>query len=201
MYRKIFKRLLDVSVSLLLLILLAPLLLALIFLLFIFNKGTPFFFQGRPGYKEKKMFIIKFKTMNEKKGKDGNLLSDTARLTKIGKILRKTSLDELPQLINVLKGDMSLIGPRPLLFKYIDLYSAEQRRRHDIKPGITGLAQVNGRNGISWKKKFEYDIYYVNNNSFWLDLKITWLTIMKVIKMDGVNQTNLRPMKPFNGDN
>lgn len=201
MYSKIIKRLLDVTISLGLLVMLSPVFIILTFLLLLLNKGTPFFFQDRPGFKEKKILIIKFKTMNEKKGKDGNLLSDRERLTKFGQILRKTSLDELPQLINVLKGDMSLIGPRPLLFKYIDLYSTEQRRRHDVKPGITGLAQVNGRNGISWEKKFEYDLYYVNNNSFWLDLKITWLTILKVIKMDDVNQTDLRPMEPFNGKN
>ena len=139
--------------------------------------------------------------MTDQKDSDGNLLPDNLRITKLGKIVRKLSIDELPQLVNVIKGDMSIIGPRPLLFAYIPLYSNEQLRRHDVRPGITGWAQVNGRNAISWKKKFELDLYYVNNVSFMLDLKIIWLTIIKVIQSDGVNQSIERPMNPFNGNN
>jgi len=183
------------------LILVSPVLVCLIILLFLQNKGTPFFFQERPGKNQKSFKIIKLKTMTDAKDQEGNLLPDNLRLTKLGRIMRKLSLDELPQLINVLKGDMSLVGPRPLLFKYIPLFSKEQLKRHQVRPGITGWAQVNGRNSISWTKKFELDVYYVNNVSFLLDIKILWLTALKVIKKEGVNQTEDRPMQPFNGTN
>ena len=195
------KRIFDFCASILILVLLSPVLIIMTFLLYINNKGAPFFFQDRPGHLEKKIRIIKFKTMSEEKDKNGILLSDNERLTKLGAFIRKTSLDELPQLLNVLIGDMSLVGPRPLLFKYLPLYSKVQKRRHEVKPGITGWAQVNGRNTISWNKKFEYDVYYVNNISFLLDLKILWMTITKVIKKEGVNQSDSRPMQPFNGKN
>jgi lipopolysaccharide/colanic/teichoic acid biosynthesis glycosyltransferase len=145
--------------------------------------------------------IIKFKTMNDKRDVNGNLLPDNERITFLGKWIRKLSIDELPQLINVLKGDMSMIGPRPLLFKYIPLYSEFQNRRHEVRPGITGWAQVNGRNSISWTRKFELDVEYVDNISFLLDLKIFWLTILKILKTEGVNQSESRPMMPFDGKN
>ncbi len=150
---------------------------------------------------EKKIRIIKFKSMTDEKDNLGNLLPDFKRTTHFGNFIRKTSIDELPQFINVLKGDMSLIGPRPLLFKYIPLYSNRQKKRHLVKPGITGWAQVNGRNSISWTEKFELDVYYVENVSFMLDIKIMWLTFLKVIMSEGVNQSNERPMMPFNGNN
>ncbi len=201
MYQKIIKRSIDFLASFILLIIVSPILVLITLVLFFANKGTPFFFQDRPGFLDQKIRIIKFKTMNDKRDKGGALLSDVERLTKIGSFIRKTSLDELPQFINVLKGDMSLIGPRPLLFKYLPLYSKEQGRRHQVKPGITGWAQVNGRNSISWNKKFEFDVFYVDNCSLLLDLKIIGLTIFKVIKTEGVNQTKERPMQPFNGNN
>lgn len=201
MYNKLIKRLLDFICAFALLILMSPILLLLIILLFISYKGIPFFFQDRPGMKEKKIRIIKFKSMTNEKDKFGNLLPDNKRITKLGSFIRKTSLDETPQLFNVLIGEMSLVGPRPLLFKYIPLYSKEQKRRHDVKPGITGWAQVNGRNAISWTKKFELDVYYVDHISFVLDAKILWLTLVKVMKQEGVNQTDERPMEPFNGSN
>lgn len=165
------------------------------------NSGKAFFFQERPGRNQKAFKIIKFKTMNDKRDAFGNLLPDVQRMTAVGKWIRKLSIDELPQLVNVIKGDMSLIGPRPLLFKYLPLYSAEQNRRHEVRPGITGWAQVNGRNSISWTKKFELDVYYVNHLSFWLDFKIFWLTILKILKREGINQSEARPMQPFNGSN
>ena len=183
------------------LVLLSPGLIIVIILLALVNKGKPFFFQDRPGYKERRIRIIKFKSMNDKTDDNGRLLPDNIRLTLVGKFLRLTSLDELPQLVNVLKGDMSLIGPRPLLFKYLSLYSEEQKRRHEVKPGITGLAQVNGRNAISWKKKFEYDVYYVDHLSLYLDLQIILKTIRKILIREGVNQSDDRPMRPFNGTN
>ena len=170
-------------------------------ILIISNNGYAFYFQNRPGLNGEIFRIIKFKTMNDKKDSDGNLLSDASRLTKIGQFVRKTSLDELPQLINVLKGDMSLIGPRPLLPEYLPLYNESQRRRHEVKPGITGWAQVNGRNSISWTKKFELDVYYVDHVSFIFDLQILWKTFIKVIKTEGVNQSDIRPMQPFDGTN
>lgn len=169
--------------------------------LFIQNKGSVFFFQERPGLHKQPFKIIKFKTMTDERDAKGNLLPDIERITKFGGWVRKLSIDELPQLINVLKGDMSLIGPRPLLFKYIPLYSREQLRRHEVRPGITGWAQVNGRNSISWTRKFELDIEYVNNISLALDIKIFFLTIKKIIIKEGVNQTENQPMFPFDGTN
>jgi lipopolysaccharide/colanic/teichoic acid biosynthesis glycosyltransferase len=196
-----FKRLIDFVAALIGLILLSPFILIIALVLAYVNKGKPFFFQQRPGKDEKPIFIIKFKSMTDEKDADGKLLPDAKRITKAGAFIRKYSLDELPQLINVLKGDMSLVGPRPLLYKYIPLYSEEQRRRHKVRPGITGWAQVNGRNSISWTEKFKLDIYYVEHLSFLFDLKILVLTVLKVIKKEGVNQTEERPMLPFNGYN
>lgn len=201
MYKGVFKRLIDIIVSLCVIIILSPIILIVTVILFIANDGKPFFFQARPGKNEKQIKIFKFRSMNEKKDAQGNLLPDNQRLTKVGKFIRKTSIDELPQLFNVLIGDMSLVGPRPLLFKYIPLYSEEQRRRHNVRPGITGLAQVKGRNSISWAKKFSYDVEYVDNISFALDMKILWWTFLKVVKQEGVNQSADRPMQPFNGNN
>ena len=169
MYKLVIKSIIDFCVSLVVLIVLFPILFGVIVLLFIANDGKPFFFQLRPGKNERIFKIIKFKTMNDEKDSDGNLLPDAYRLSKIGQLVRKTSLDELPQLINVLKGDMSLIGPRPLLPEYLPLYNEIQRRRHEVKPGITGWAQVNGRNAISWQQKFEYDVWYIDHFTFLLD--------------------------------
>ena len=201
MYQFFLKRLLDFTISLIVLIVLSPVILATCLILLYVNKGRPFFFQDRPGMNEMKIRIIKFKSMTDEKDSSGNLLPDVERMTAFGNFIRKSSIDELPQLINVLKGDMSLVGPRPLLFKYIPLYSAEQCKRHNVKPGITGWAQVNGRNSISWTEKFNLDVYYVENISLMLDVKILWLTFLKVIKSEGVNQTEDRPMLPFNGTN
>mgnify|MGYP000190829595 CR=1 FL=1 len=200
MYKKIFKPLFDFTVSLILVLIISPVILVLTFLLFMANRGKPFFFQDRPGKNEKKITIIKFKSMNDRCDKNGNLLPDAERLTKVGGLVRKYSLDELPQLFSVLKGDMSLVGPRPLLFKYLPLYNDTQRRRHDVKPGITGWAQINGRNSLSWPKKFQHDVYYVENMSFAFDIKILWRTFYKVIKSEGINQSAGRPMKPFTGE-
>jgi lipopolysaccharide/colanic/teichoic acid biosynthesis glycosyltransferase len=201
MYRNFFKPLIDVSAALIALLLLSPVFLVITCILFIVNKGKPFFLQERPGLHERPFRVIKFKTMNDKKDAQGQLLPNHLRTTPVGAFLRATSLDEIPQLINVLKGDMSLIGPRPLLFKYIPLYSPEQRRRHSLKPGITGWAQVNGRNAISWAKKFEYDIYYIDNCSLTLDIRILWLTFLKVLKREGVNVSATVIVEPFNGSN
>lgn len=201
MYKRIGKPVLDFLFSLTGIILLFPLLLLVSIALAIQNRGTPFFSQIRPGKNQKPFKILKFKTMTDAKDATGELLPDVQRITKLGGIIRKLSIDELPQLFNVLKGDMSLIGPRPLLFKYMSLYSKEQLRRHEVKPGITGLAQVNGRNSISWTKKFGMDIEYIDNLSFALDVKVLYLTIVKVIKKEGVNQNSDRPMLPFNGKN
>ncbi|MFY8021862.1 MAG: sugar transferase [Bacteroidia bacterium] len=201
MYRFFFKRFIDFFLSLIILILVSPIILVFIVILYVVNEGEPFFFQERPGFKEKSFKVIKFRSMNNKKDENGVLLPDNIRLTPMGKLVRQTSIDELPQLINVLKGDMSLVGPRPLLFKYIPLYSEEQKRRHDVRPGITGLAQVSGRNSISWTEKFSHDVYYVDNLSFLLDIKILFLTLKKVLVSEGVNQSEDRPMLPFNGKN
>jgi undecaprenyl phosphate N,N'-diacetylbacillosamine 1-phosphate transferase len=195
------KRFFDFTVSMLLLIVTLPVTAVVAALLAVQNGGSIFFYQRRPGYKEKPFHIVKFKTMTDEIDEEGNLLPDKERITLFGSWVRKLSLDELPQLINVLKGDMSLIGPRPLLFKYIPLYSEDQKRRHDVKPGITGWAQVNGRNSISWAKKFELDLYYVENVSFILDYRIFWLTILKILKRDGVNQSEDKTMAPFDGTN
>lgn len=165
------------------------------------NGGSPFFTQTRPGKDGKLFKVIKFKTMNERTDSRGNLLPDDIRLTKVGRFVRKTSLDEIPQLINVIKGDMSLIGPRPLLVEYLDLYTAEQRRRHAVRPGITGWAQVNGRNTISWAEKFRYDLYYVDNLSFALDVRIFFITILKVFKAEGISGRGVATAEKFNGEN
>ncbi len=200
MYFK-FKRFLDIIISIIVLFIVSPLLVLTSLLLFFNNNGTPFFVQIRPGKYNKLFSIIKFKTMNDKKDDNGNLLSDDKRLTKLGKLIRKLSIDELPQLINVLKGEMSLIGPRPLLVEYLSIYNETQMQRHNVRPGITGWAQTNGRNAISWKRKFELDLYYVNNVSLLLDLKIVLLTIKKVIKREGINSDENTTMLKFDGTN
>ncbi|WP_298999898.1 sugar transferase [uncultured Tenacibaculum sp.] len=201
MYSLFFKRVLDFLFSLIGLLVFSPVFVIVYILLSIANQGKPFFFQKRPGKNERFFSIIKFKTMNDKKDSEGNLLPDKDRLTKIGVFVRKTSLDEIPQLINVLKGDMSLIGPRPLLPEYLELYNMEQKKRHNVKPGITGWAQINGRNDVSWKKKFELDVWYVNNLSFMLDLTIFFKTFVKVLKSEGVNKTGSVTTEYFNGNN
>ncbi len=201
MYKRYFKRPVDFTGAFFVLILTSPFFIVTLIFLFFQNSGKPFFFQERPGKNQMPFFIIKFKTMNDNRDEKGQLLPDVQRMTFLGKWVRKLSLDELPQLINVLKGDMSLIGPRPLLIKYLSLYSKEQNRRHEVRPGITGWAQVNGRNTISWSRKFELDVYYVDHLTFILDFKIFWLTIMKILKREGVNQSEARPMQPFNGNN
>lgn len=201
LYTQIFKRPVDILMALFVLLISSPLFLITWIILFIQNGGKAFFIQERPGKHQKPFQIIKFKTMNDKKDRHGNLLSDVDRLTPFGRTVRMLSLDELPQLFNVLNGEMSMIGPRPLLYKYILLYSKEQNRRHEIRPGITGWAQVNGRNSISWTRKFKLDLYYVDHLSFALDFKILVLTIKKVLVREGINQTEDRPMEPFNGKN
>lgn len=201
MYKDFFKRVIDFCWALIAFLLLSPLFLLVMVGLAFANEGKPFFFQKRPGKNGKIFSIIKFKTMNDKKDAKGNLLSDIERLTPIGAFVRKTSLDEIPQLINVLKGDMSLIGPRPLLPKYLSLYNDFQSRRHEVRPGITGWAQVNGRNSISWAKKFEYDIWYVDNLSLVLDIRICFLTLKKVFFREGINQDGQATTEPFNGNN
>jgi len=200
MYKLLFKRVIDIIISLCILTILSPIFLIVFLLLTLANNGKAFFVQKRPGKGEKIFKIIKFKSMNDKKGNDGELLPDEDRITLVGKIVRKTSLDEIPQLLNVLIGDMSLIGPRPLLVSYLPLYSQEQSKRHQIRPGITGWAQVNGRNTISWKKKFEYDVWYVNHISFLLDMKILWMTFLKVLKRDGISSDTNATMETFTGN-
>ncbi|MDL2241529.1 sugar transferase [Bacteroidales bacterium OttesenSCG-928-L03] len=200
MYKSFFKRFFDFSLSLIGLLILSPLFLLVTIFLFFANQGKPFFFQQRPGKNEGIFKIIKFKTMNDKKDTDGNLLPDNVRLTKIGRFVRKTSLDEIPQLLNVLKGDMSLIGPRPLLVEYLPLYNETQTRRHEVRPGITGWAQVNGRNAISWKQKFEYDVWYVDHISLGLDIKVLHLTVLKVFKSEGINSGTKETMSKFTGN-
>lgn len=201
MYKSFFKRILDFTVSFISIIVFSPIFMLVALLLLLNNKGSVFFFQKRPGKNEQIFKVVKFKTMTDKKDKNGNLLPDADRLTKFGKFVRKTSLDELPQLINVLKGDMSLIGPRPLLPEYLPLYNNTQKRRHLVKPGITGWAQVNGRNAISWKKKFEYDVWYVDNISFKLDIKIILKTILKVLISKDINTSGQATTLPFKGNN
>lgn len=200
MYKKGFKRLIDVTAAVLVLIFFSPLFIG-VYLLLMLSQNSAFFTQDRPGKNGKVFKLIKFKTMSDKRDAQGNLLPDAERLTKVGQWVRSTSLDELPQLINVLKGDMSLIGPRPLLIKYLPLYSETQKRRHEVKPGITGWAQVNGRNAISWNKKFEYDVWYVDHLSFLLDCKIVWRTIKKVIIREGISSDTSVTMEPFKGNN
>jgi undecaprenyl phosphate N,N'-diacetylbacillosamine 1-phosphate transferase len=199
MYLLFVKRLIDFFLSFIAFILVFPCFIIITFLLLFSNKGKPFFLQKRPGKNEKLFSIIKFKTMNDVKNKNGELLPFDQRITKVGAFIRKYSLDEIPQLINVFKGDMSLIGPRPLLIEYLPLYSEKQKQRHNVRPGITGWAQVNGRNTILWVRKFEYDIWYVENISFMLDLKILFLTIKKVIIKEGVNLSETLNMTTFSG--
>ncbi len=200
MYNSSFKRIFDFIISFVGLIVLSPIFLFVMIALTITHNGKPFFFQERPGKNEKIFSIIKFKTMNDKKDAGGNLLLDAKRLTPIGAFVRKTSLDEIPQLINVLKGDMSLIGPRPLLIQYLPLYNEQQKRRHDVRPGITGWAQVNGRNAISWTQKFEYDVWYVDNVSLTLDFKIALKTIQKIFKREGISSDTSVTMEAFKGN-
>lgn len=201
MYVKFIKPFFDFIVSLIAFVILSPLFVIFMILLAISNNGKPFFFQTRPGLNGELFRIIKFKTMTDEKDDHGQLLPDSERLTLTGKIVRKTSIDEIPQLINVIKGDMSIVGPRPLLPQYLDLYSTEQFRRHEVRPGITGWAQVNGRNAISWTKKFDLDIWYVKNISFWLDLQILLKTVKKVVVSEGINAENVATTEPFNGNN
>jgi len=199
MYKNFFKIIFDFLACFIGLVILAPVFIIVTIGLFFANQGKPFFIQPRPGKNGKIFKIIKFKTMNDKRDALGNLLSDAERLTKIGSFVRKTSLDEIPQLLNVIKGDMSLIGPRPLLVQYLHLYSDFQSRRHEVKPGITGWAQVNGRNAISWDKKFELDVWYVDHISFVLDVKILFKTIQKVVKSEGINAADTATIEPFHG--
>lgn len=201
MYKHFFKRLIDFTLSLIGLIAISPIFIIVWVCLTIANKGAgALFFQERPGKDEKIFKVIKFKTMTDERDASGKLLPDAERLTKVGRFVRSTSLDEIPQLINVIKGDMSLIGPRPLLVQYLPLYNEYQKRRHEVRPGITGWAQVNGRNAISWDQKFEYDIWYVDNISFSLDIKVLFRTIQKVFKREGINSDTSSTMEPFKGN-
>lgn len=201
MYKNYFKRIIDFFVALFALLLLSPIFIVVILCLLVANRGKPFFFQERPGRGEHIFKIVKFKSMNDRTDGEGRLLPDAERLTPVGSFVRKTSLDELPQLINVLKGDMALIGPRPLRTYYLPLYNPEQKRRHEVRPGITGWAQVNGRNAISWTKKFELDVWYVDNVSFLVDIKIILMTIMKVFKREGISKEGHVTTEAFNGHN
>ena len=201
MYKHFFKRIIDFTLSLTGFIIISPIFIILWIWLTIANKGAgALFFQERPGKNERIFKVIKFKTMTDQRDASGNLLPDAERLTKVGKFVRSTSLDEIPQLLNVIKGDMSLIGPRPLLVQYLPLYNDAQRRRHEVRPGITGWAQVNGRNAISWKQKFEFDVWYVDNISLSLDVKILVRTIMKVFKREGISSETSSTMEAFKGN-
>lgn len=202
MYKNCFKRMIDCCLAMVAIVLLSPVMAAVAVLLAVANKGAGVVFtQTRPGKNGRLFKVMKFKTMTDERDENGNLLPDAQRLTKTGKFIRSTSLDELPQLFNVLKGDMALIGPRPLLPQYLPLYSKEQARRHDVRPGITGWAQVHGRNAISWKKKFELDVWYVDHCSFWLDLKIILLTVKKVVVREGITKEGQATTEFFNGNN
>jgi len=201
MYKRFFKEIIDFFIAFTALVVLSPILLIVVILLALANKGNPFFFQNRPGKDERIFKIVKFRTMTNERDENGVLLPDADRLTGIGKFVRKTSIDEIPQLINVLMGDMSLIGPRPLLPEYLPIFNERQKKRHSVRPGITGWAQVNGRNAISWNKKFEYDVWYVENLSFTLDMKILFKTIKKVIISEGINTQDMATTEPFNGNN
>ncbi|WP_417334494.1 undecaprenyl phosphate N,N'-diacetylbacillosamine 1-phosphate transferase [Halarcobacter sp.] len=193
------KSLFDKTLALFLIIIFSPIYI-IVSLLILLKMGSPILFrQKRPGKDEKIFGIYKFRTMTNEKDQDGNLLPDELRLVGIGKFIRSTSLDELPQLFNVLKGEMSFVGPRPLLIEYLELYNNKQKRRHDVKPGITGWAQVNGRNAISWEQKFDYDVWYVDNQSFWLDIKILWLTFLKVVKRSDISSDTSATMEKFTG--
>ena len=200
LYKKSIKPVLDILFALILLLFLSPIFFITALLIYI-KMGKPIFFkQARPGLNEKIFKIYKFRTMTDERDEKGELLEDKKRLKGIGKFIRSTSLDELPQLLNVIKGDMSFIGPRPLLVEYLELYDDEQKRRHSVKPGITGWAQVNGRNAISWQEKFKLDVWYVDNQSFLLDMKIVWMTILKVLKRDGIAQEGEATMEKFRGN-
>ncbi len=200
MYQNLLKPFFDFFGALVLLLVASPIIVIVAIILAFSNGGSPFFLQKRPGKKERIFTIIKFKTMNNKTDETGKLLPDSERLTAVGKFIRSSSLDELPQLINVLIGDMSFVGPRPLLPEYLPLYNEFQKQRHSVKPGITGWAQVNGRNAISWQQKFEYDVWYVNNQSFYLDLKILYKTVLKVIKKEDINRVGEATMTRFKGN-
>lgn len=200
MYGRLVKRVIDFMLSLAGLIVISPFLLFFTVLLYIVNRDFPFFLHERPGRYGRIFRLIKFKTMSDGLDANGKLLPDVQRLTPVGRFMRSLSLDEFPQLINVLKGDMSLIGPRPLLVRYLPLYNARQLRRHEVRPGMTGWAQINGRNALSWKEKFEYDVWYVDNVSFLLDVKILWMTMLKVLQRDGINASGDVMVTPFIGN-
>lgn len=200
MYRRFIKRFMDICMSATLLIVLLPLFIAIMLALFFVNRGKPFFSQLRPGKDERIFRLVKFKTMTDRKDRKGNLLPDHQRMTAFGKFLRNTSLDEIPQLLNVLNGSMSMIGPRPLLVEYLQYYNNEQKRRHSVRPGITGWAQVNGRNAISWQKKFQYDVWYVEHVKFSVDVKILWLTLIKVVRSRDINSSASETMTRFTGN-
>ena len=200
MYKNFFKPLFDKILATILIILFSPIMIITALLIYL-KMGRPILFkQARPGKDEKIFYIYKFRTMTNEKDKNGDLLPDEERLKGIGKFIRSTSLDELPQLFNVLVGYMSFVGPRPLLIEYLPLYNDRQKKRHEVKPGITGWAQVNGRNAISWEQKFNYDVWYVENQSFWLDMKILWMTFLKVIRREGISQAGQATMEKFNGE-
>ncbi|MCC6289115.1 MAG: sugar transferase [Chitinophagaceae bacterium] len=199
MYRLFFKRFLDVVLATIIFIIALPVFFIVAVLLYFSNRGKAFFFQKRPGKNEKIFQVIKFKTMNDRKDAQGQLLPDGERITALGRFVRNASLDEIPQLINVIKGDMSIVGPRPLLVSYLPLYNSEQKKRHHVRPGITGWAQVNGRNSISWEKKFELDVWYVEHYSLSVDIRILYLTILKVLKREGIDAESNVPMRPFTG--
>ena len=202
MYKHFFKRFFDILLSSIALLLIGWFILLVAVFMHFANKGAgAFFFQERPGKDEKIFKVIKFKTMTDERDAEGNLLPDAQRLTKVGRFVRSTSIDELPQLINVLKGDMALIGPRPLLPKYLPLYSAEQARRHEVRPGISGWAQCHGRNAISWTEKFKLDVWYVDHVSLWTDLKVIWITIKNVLARKDINSATAATMEAFNGSN
>jgi lipopolysaccharide/colanic/teichoic acid biosynthesis glycosyltransferase len=200
-YRNSIKQLIDFIASFAAIVILLPVIVITAMVLAFSNTGTPFFIQQRPGRHNKIFKLVKFKTMNDRRDNEGNLLPDHLRLTGVGRFIRSSSLDELPQLFNVMKGDMSLIGPRPLLIKYLPLYTQTQARRHEIRPGITGWAQVNGRNAINWEQKFEYDVWYVDHVSFSLDCKILWKTLVNVIRHKGINASENMTMESFKGGN
>ena len=199
MYRYFFKRLIDLILAIIGFMIFFPFFLIIIISLFFFNRGKVFFIQERPGKKGKSFYVVKFKTMNDKRDSNGQLLPDHQRITVAGRFIRTTSLDEIPQLINVIKGDMALIGPRPLLIEYLPLYNKTQARRHEVRPGITGWAQINGRNAISWERKFDFDVWYVDHISFGFDIRILWLTFVKVFKREGINSGADATMGMFRG--
>ncbi|MBL7858456.1 MAG: sugar transferase [Cyclobacteriaceae bacterium] len=200
MYRGLIKPAFDFITAIVVLLVASPFILLAAVALAVANNGKIWFLQPRPGLNGEAFTVIKFKTMTDEKDEQGSLLPDAQRLTAIGKFIRKTSIDELPQLLNVLKGDMSFVGPRPLLMEYLPLYNADQKRRHDVKPGITGWAQVNGRNAISWQQKFAFDVWYADHIGFWIDIKILLLTVIKVFKAEGISGENSATMEKFRGN-